>query len=63
MAKRFRWLLDSSTPRRGPKLERNKLHDVRDYAQEVVDEWVKTGAAEYEESPKQSKRRKSKKEE
>jgi hypothetical protein len=56
--KQFVWLIQSSSPRRGPKLIKGKVHDVKNYPPEVVEEWVKTGAAEYVTSPKKSKEEK-----
>lgn len=58
MAKQFRWLLDSSSPRKGPKLEKDKLHNAKDYPREVIDEWVRTRAAKYEDSPSEAKKSK-----
>ncbi len=56
MAKQFTWLGDSCFPRKGPKLIKSELHNVTDYPQAVLDEWVKTGNAMYEEdAPKKSK--------
>lgn len=43
--KYFEWLLDSSIPRKGPKLVKGKIHKSGDYPPHVVDEWVKTKAA------------------
>ena len=45
--KHFEWLLDSSTPRKGPRLIKGELHKTGDYPPHVVDEWVKTKAAKY----------------
>ena len=45
--KYFEWLLDSCFPRKGPKLEKGKVHKVEDYPEDVVAEWVKTKAAKY----------------
>lgn len=45
--KHFIWLLDSSTPRSGPKLIHGEVHNVEDYPSHVVPEWVKTKAAKY----------------
>lgn len=43
----FEWLLDSAEPRKGPKLEKGKLHKTGDYPPHVVEQWVKTKAAKY----------------
>ena len=45
--KQFEWLLDSCTPRKGPKLVKGEAHRTGDYPSHVVDEWVKTKAAKY----------------
>ena len=45
--KYFEWLLDSNTPRKGPKLVKGKIHKSGDYPPHVVDEWIKTKAAKY----------------
>lgn len=45
--KYFEWLHDSCSPRRGPKLEKGKVHKTDDYPPHVVEEWVKTKAAKY----------------
>jgi hypothetical protein len=55
MPKMFRWLGESGIPRKGPALKRDEVHAVADYPAGVVDEWVKTGAAqliEGKEAPK-----------
>ena len=44
MAK-FKWLIDSCCPRKGPKLIKGQEHNTKDFPQHVVDEWVKTKAA------------------
>ena len=61
--KKFMWLLDSCEPRRGPKLIKGQEHNVKDYPDAVVEEWVKTKAAKYVEakavvvdSPKKSEK-------
>lgn len=51
MPKTFIWLLDSTFPRRGPQLESGKEHDASDYQDGVVEEWVKTGAARWADTP------------
>ena len=54
--KQFVWLLDSSSPRKGPGLKKGELHNVKDYPTHVVEYWVKTGAARYvQDSPKSKK--------
>lgn len=58
MAKQFKWLLDSSFPRKGPKLVKDKIHNVSDYPEKVVDTWVKTKAAKYVDSSDKSKKEK-----
>ena len=45
--KYFEWLIGSCFPRKGPKLEKGKIHRTGDYPSHVVDEWVKTKAAKY----------------
>lgn len=45
--KQFEWLVDSCFPRKGPKLEKGKVHKTGDYPPHVVEEWVKTKAAKY----------------
>ena len=45
--KYFKWLLDSCIPRKGPELEKGKIHNVSDYPLHVVDEWVRTKVAKY----------------
>ena len=52
--RQFAWLSDSCTPRKGPRLTKSELHNVADYPQAVLDEWVKTGNAMYEEEAKKS---------
>lgn len=44
--KKFVWLRDSAFPRTGPKLEKGKEHDAANYPAEVVEEWIKSGAAQ-----------------
>jgi hypothetical protein len=51
MAKQFIWLLDNASPRTGPDLRKGEKHKVADYPKAVVDEWVRTKAAEYVEEP------------
>lgn len=46
MAK-FKWLLDSCYPRRGPKLIKDQEYDSKDFPKHVVDEWAKTKVAKY----------------
>jgi len=59
MERQFRWLLDSSVPRKGPPLKKLELHNTKDYPKHVVDEWVRSGAAEYvKDSPKSKKEEK-----
>ncbi len=59
MAKQyFKWLLDSCTPRKGRKLEKDKTYDVSDYPAEVVAEWERTKAAKFVDSPDKSKKEK-----
>ncbi|MHB8053676.1 MAG: hypothetical protein ACYDH3_00265 [Candidatus Aminicenantales bacterium] len=43
---KFVWLRDSAFPRTGPRLEKGKEHDAAAYGPGVVDEWVRTGAAQ-----------------
>lgn len=45
--KYFEWLVDSSFPRKGPKLEKGKIHKTGDYPSPVVDEWIDSKAAKY----------------
>lgn len=45
--KYFEWLVDSCFPRKGPKLEKGKVHKTSDYPSDVVEQWVKTKAAKY----------------
>ena len=45
--KYFKWLLDSCSPRKGPKLEKGKIHKTGNYPSDVVEQWVKTKAAKY----------------
>lgn len=45
--KHFEWLLDSNTPRKGPKLVHGEVHNVDDYPSHVVEHWIKTKAAKY----------------
>ena len=62
MANKFIWLHpDPQLPRpgRGPKVEKGKTYDVKDFSPDVVAEWIRTGFAEYEEE--ESKPAKSKK--
>ena len=57
MAKEFIWNLDSQLPRKGPMLEKGKAHKASDYPAQVVEYWVKSGAAEWvgETKPKKEK--------
>jgi len=56
MAKQFIWLMDNQTPRSGPELKKNGIHNVSDYSVETVAWWVAQGAAAYTgEKPKKSK--------
>jgi len=59
--KKFMWLRDSCVPRKGPRLIKGQEHNVKDYPEAVVEEWVRTKAAKYVEvkavvvdSPKKS---------
>ena len=54
--KKFVWLLDSSYPRTGPKLVRGQEHNASLYPAAVVDEWVRTGAAEWVEPAGKAKK-------
>jgi len=48
--KKFIWLRDSCEPRKGPKLIKGQEHNVKDYPEAVIEEWIKTKAAEYVET-------------
>lgn len=55
--RQFTWLSDSCVPScKGPKLTKSELHNVADYPPAVLDEWVKTGNAMYEEELEKSKK-------
>ncbi len=54
----FKWLLDSCTPRKGRKLEKDKTYTVSDYPAEVVAEWVRTKAAKFVDNAGKSKKEK-----
>ncbi len=42
------WIADSCYWKFGPKLEKGKVYNSSDFVrQDVVDQWVKTGAAKY----------------
>jgi len=56
MAKQFIWLRDSCYPRKGPKLEKNKLHNVKDYPVEVVEYWIECEDVKLQDSPAKSKK-------
>ena len=43
----FEWLLDSCESRKGANLEKGKIHEVKNYPEDVVATWVKTKAAKY----------------
>ena len=46
--KKFMWLADSCYLKFGPKLEKGKVYNSNDFVrQDVVDQWIKTGAAKY----------------
>lgn len=45
--KRFLWLAATCYPRRGPILEHGKEYAVADFGEELVAEWVASGAAKY----------------
>jgi len=47
--KKFIWLFDDASPRRGPTLKKNETYEVSIFGDEIVAEWVKSGAAAYEE--------------
>lgn len=44
---RFAWLLDSCSARNGRKLIKGQLYKVADFKSAIVDQWIKTKAAEY----------------
>jgi hypothetical protein len=48
-SRKFRWLAASSWPRSPfePYLEKGKIFRARDFRAYVVEEWAKTGAAEF----------------
>jgi hypothetical protein len=43
--RKFIWLLASSFPQFGPRLEKDKIHKYCDYNNRAVEEWIRTGAA------------------
>lgn len=45
--KKFIWLLAPGEARNGRKLETGETYSVGDFRAEVVEEWVRTGAAKY----------------
>ena len=55
MAKEFKWLIGSQLPRKGPPLIHGEVHAVADYSAAVVDEWVKSGVAEWVEEKSKKK--------
>ena len=55
MAK-FVWLRDSAFPRTGPRLEKGKEHDAGAYEPAVVEEWVRSGAAEMVSTPEKKEK-------
>lgn len=55
MMKQILWLGESGIPRRGPALKHGQTYPAAAFPAAVVDEWVKTGAAqiiEDKEAPK-----------
>jgi len=57
MPKQFIWLIGSQLPRKGPELKQGEAHNAADYSAVVVEEWVKSGVAEWvdEKSKKKEK--------
>ena len=47
--RRFRWLMDAgrSISQFEPILEKNRTYLVKDFRADVIEEWVRTGAAEW----------------
>lgn len=56
MENSFKWLGPDSIPRRGPTLISGQTYNVRDFSEDVVKEWVKTGFAEFSGESKKSKK-------
>ena len=57
MPKSFIWLIGSQLPRKGSPLIHGEAHAAADYSAAVVEEWVKSGKAEWvnEKSKKKEK--------
>jgi len=51
--KRFVWLLGPAEARNGRKLETGETYRVEDFREEVIAEWVRSGAAKYEKPGKE----------
>jgi len=45
--KKFKWLGLNGIPRRGPSLRTGEVYSVADFPPAVVEEWVRTGAAQF----------------
>jgi hypothetical protein len=45
--KRFEWLVDSCFTAPGLKLEKGQAYDAEAFGLEIVEEWVRSGAAKY----------------
>ena len=56
MSKKFKWLLDDQKPRKGPNLEKGKVHNAADYPPAVVDYWIESGAAELADKQKKEEK-------
>ena len=58
MKRTARWLLDDSTPRPGvgPRLVRGAEFDAGLYPPAIVEEWVRSGAAEWVSASKKAAR-------
>jgi hypothetical protein len=47
MKKKFKWLGLPGIPRRGPSLRTGDVYSVADFPAGVVEEWVRTGSAQF----------------
>ncbi len=55
MNRKFIWLLDSCSPRRGPALVKRETYAEDDFPPGVAAEWVKAKAAKWASEPKAAK--------
>jgi len=54
--KQFIWLAESCEARNGVRLEKGKTYGSSPFSPDVVDEWIKTGAAKWAEKAEKAKK-------